>query len=308
MNTLRDNSQVSTFRNCPLQYKYKYVVGLERQEEGESEHHRNFGKAIHGGLEMLHKGGTTEAMLTAFESLYPEQLDESDLAKTQENGLTLLKAYATRYVNDKDKYKFLDVETRIDFQVGGRDFCVKCDAVVENIKYGGIYSLETKTTGKTLAYKYWDQYNPNHQLDAQTAGVRSKFGECAGVIVNAISFGYRQRKYKEEPAGFHYAFERAEFNRPDAALKQWEISTVQTLEDIENAIEKDRFPANTNACTFCSFKSICAASWSWPEDEDLILLTYQKKANPFDYISNPSSTSDDANNKQKDAPCQLEAT
>lgn len=282
---MRDNSQVLAYRRCPLSWHNKYVLGLEKIQEDSVEHDRNFGKAIHSALAEWWKQTSGESALEIFKNEYSVQLNEDDKAKTQENGLTLLAKYFERYASDKEKYELLAVEERIDFKVGGMDFCVKCDTVVRDKKYGQVYSLEHKTTKKSLTFDYWGQYDPNSQLCAQTAGVKAKYGECAGVIVDAMSFGFRQRAYKGEPAGFHMDFGRMEYNLNQGQLDQWERSTIKTLEDIESDLKFDRWAMNTDSCRFCSYKAICQAAWQWPEDKELILLTYQQKANPLDYLN-----------------------
>lgn len=280
-----DNSQLLTFRSCPLSWRNKYILGLEKIQEDATEHDRNFGGAIHGVLAVWYKGGTKEDALEAFKNLYPSQLDEEDKAKTQENGLILLDKYFTRYSTDLSKYKILEVETRIDFDLGGHEFCVKADTVVQDLKYGMIYSLEHKTTKKSLTFDYWSQYEPNSQLCAQTEGIKRKHGSCAGVIVDAMSFGYRQRAYKGEAAGFHCDFGRLEFNLNEAQIGQWKASAIKTMEDMVKDVEADRWAMNTSQCRFCSYRPICQSAWSWPEDKELILLTYQQKDNPLEYLN-----------------------
>lgn len=286
MNTLRDNSQVLAYRECPLKWRNKYILGLEKIQEGETEHDRNFGKAFHAALAMWWNQSPVGAnIFKKFEQEYPVQLNEDDLAKTQGNGLILLERYLERYGSDHQRYEVLAVEERIDFKVGGKDFCVKCDTVVRDKKYGQVYSLEHKTTKKSLTFNYWAQYNPNSQLCAQTAGVRAKYGECAGVIVDAMSLGFRKRAYKGEEAGFHCDFGRMEFNINQSQLDQWERSTIKTLEDIEADTASNRWAMHTGACQFCSYKAICEAAWDWEQDKELILLAYKQKDDPFDYLS-----------------------
>lgn len=279
-----DNSQVISYRNCPTQYRFKYILGLEKIQEGETEHDRNFGKAIHGGLDYWYQGHKAEVCIERFKELYPHQQDESDLAKTQENGLLLLTKYFHRYQDDFDKYEILGVEEKIEFELGGKEYCVKCDTVVRNKKFGSVYGLEHKTTGKSLTYDYWSRFDPNSQLNSQTAGIKAKYRECSGIIVNSMSFGHRKKAYKGEPAGFHCDFGRMEFNLNESSMNLWERSASKTIKDIGSDVESDQWAMNTDSCRFCSFKPICQAAWDWPTDQELILLNYQQKENPLDYL------------------------
>lgn len=281
---MRDNTQVLCYRNCPTQFYFRFVLGLEKIKEDEVEHDKNFGKAIHTGLKLWNQGNSEEKCLEAFKKDYPSQLNPEDQAKTQENGVKLLSKYFQRYKSDREKYEIVDVEKLIEFNVGQHLFCAKLDTKVRDKKYDQMYSLEHKTTKKNLDYKYWSIYEPNSQLCSQTSAIKSQDGECAGVIVDAMSFGFRKNKYKDQPAGFHMDFGRMEFNLNQAQLDQWKRSTEKTLDDIQSDLESNKWAMNTDACRFCSFRSICQAAWSWEEDQELILLTYQQKENPLDYM------------------------
>ena len=296
-----DWSQVSTYRNCPLSYYFKYELGIRRQTDGEESHDRNYGKAIHAALEAYYIGKKQEECVGKFKESYPVQLDSEDLAKTRENGELLLAGYFKRYKDDFSKYKVVDVEKRLDFEIEGVRFCAKVDTVVENIKYGGIYSLEHKTTGKTLTYDYWGQYEPNHQLNFQTKAIEANYGQCSGVIIDAMSFGFRKRAYKGEEAGFHMNFERQEFNINKAQQEIWKASTLATVEELKVSRGASSWPMNTTQCRFCSCKEICKAGWTWPEDKDLILLSYEVMENHLHYLEptiNPGTTDSTSESKE----------
>jgi RecB family exonuclease len=99
---MHDNSQLQAFKDCPEKYRLKYIEQLKKIEEGKDEHDKNFGKAIHAGLEAYYKGRGLEACISEFKANYPNQLSDEDLSKTQENGAILLEAYDKHYqVEDK---------------------------------------------------------------------------------------------------------------------------------------------------------------------------------------------------------------
>ena len=79
-----DNSQLQTFKNCPEQYRLKYIEQLRKREEGVDEHDKNFGKAIHSGLEAHYQDQDLNVVREVFAKNYPEQLNSEDLAKTQD--------------------------------------------------------------------------------------------------------------------------------------------------------------------------------------------------------------------------------
>lgn len=275
-----DNSKLQTFKNCPEQYRLKYLLGLKKREEGVDEHDKNFGKAIHSGLEAHYKGQSIEELMERFKAEYPEQLSDEDKAKTQENGLVLLEAYIKHYENEDKAWTIKAVEVADTFKIAdGIEFVVKIDLVVE--QQGCIYFVDHKTTGKSLTYQYWNQFEPNAQITAYTAYCQAKYGECSGGIINALQLGYRQRAYKGEPAGFHYAFQRQLFNRNREQVEAWKLdSKLWIMQMNETAQMKDTvWMKNEGQCRFCSFKEVCISCG----DEEIMEQLYER-VNPNEYL------------------------
>ncbi len=286
--TVYDNSKLQQFKNCPESYRLKYLLGLKKREEGESEHDKNFGKAIHSGLEAYYKGKSIEESKEAFIRDYPIQLMDTDLAKTQENGLVLLEAYAKHYKEEDKGWTIKAVEVADQFEIApGIEFQVKIDLVVE--KQGCIYFVDHKTTGKTFNWTYWGQFEPNSQITAYTAYCQAKYGECSGGIINAIQLGHRQRAYKGEPAGFHYSFQRQLFNRNIEQIKAWKEDSIKWISSISQAnsvslayspgLSDSVWPKNEGQCRYCSFKEICISC----ADEQIIEQLYER-VNPNEYL------------------------
>ena len=280
-----DNSQLQTFKDCPERYRIKYVEGLSKIEEGKDEHDKNFGKAIHSGLECYYKGGGLEASKEAFKRDYPEQLNGEDLAKTQETGLILLEAYAKHYAQEDKSLEILSVEVKDSFKIEGIEFLVKIDMVVK--KQGCVYFVDHKTTGKAFNWMYWSRFEPNPQITAYTAYCQAKYGECSGGIINAIRFGHRQRAYKGEPAGFYYEFQRQLFNRNNDQVKAWKEDTLRWVASLEEAKHdtSNVWRKNEGQCGYCSFKEVCISC----NDEQIKQQLYEV-TNPLEYLDDNSGT------------------
>lgn len=268
-----DNSQLQAFKDCPERYRLKYVQQLRKREEGEESHDRNFGSAIHTGLEGLYKGKSLEESVKEFKLAYPEQLNTEDLAKTQGNGILLLDAYAKHYQEEDKKWKVKAVEVADTFQIApGVDFTVKIDLIIE--QQGCIYFVDHKTTGKAFNWTYWSKFEPNSQITGYTAYCQSKFGECSGGVINGIKLGFRQNKYKGEPAGFHYEFQRQLFNRNQDQIKAWKQDTLAWISKLEESKLNDSnvWLKNENQCVYCEYKAICISC----ADEQIIEQLYEK--------------------------------
>ena len=257
-----DNSRLQQFKNCPESYRLKYVEKLRKREEGATEHDRNFGSAIHAGLETHYKGGNKADVREAFILGYPEQLNPDDMAKTQANGIILLDAYAKHYEKEDKGWTIKAVEVKDTFTVGNVTFTVKIDLVVE--QQGCIYFVDHKTTGKAFNWTYWQQFEPNSQITAYTAYCIAKYGECSGGIINGIQLGHRKNKYMGEPAGFHYSFQRQLFNRNRQQVEAWKTDQLKWVKKfaLEVELEKEMsdggvWTKNEGQCRFCSYQAIC---------------------------------------------------
>lgn len=270
------HSQLDSYKKCPLWYYHEHEVGLRKRTDESSEHHLRFGEAIHAALRHLYLGDSLESAKRVFLETYPVQLDAGDLAKTRENGIVALAAYALHWREEDAKWKVLSCE-QADSREDGH--VVHLDLVMESLEHGGVYGYDHKTTGKYLNSDYWLQFNPNSQITQYAKFIKERYGECDGFYINALSFRFRQHAYKNEPAGFWYAFERQMFNRNEDQLAIEQASESDWIADIERSRQTGIWRLNTNSCRFCSYRPICAAGWSWPTDQELIEVQYRQVCN-----------------------------
>lgn len=268
------NSELQTYKDCCLKWRFQWDLALRSIDGESSEHHLRFGAAFHAGLEQLYRGNGLIAARDAFVEGYPTQLDVNDRAKTQANGVRTLVDYANRWRDEDRRYRVIAIETRSD-----DPWSVKPDLIVENIEQGGVYLMDHKTTGSYLDYKYWGQFEPNSQVTHYLDYAQSKYGPIEGFIINAISFRFLLKASKNGPAGFWNNFERQTFNRRPAQLDYERVSRQLWIEDLERSVEVGFYRTNTSSCYNCSFRTICAPGWTWEEDRELILLNYRQVCN-----------------------------
>lgn len=290
MPTNYDNSQLQTFKDCPERYRLRYIEGLQKIEEGKDEHDKNFGKAIHSGLESYYKGKSEQDVREVFKLAYPEQLNQEDLAKTQSNGIVLLDAYAKHYSKEDKTFEVLSVEVKDSFKIGEIDFTVKIDMVVK--KQGCVYFVDHKTTGKAFNWTYWNRFDPSSQISAYSAYCIQKYGECSGGIINAIRFGHHQRAYKGEPAGFHFEFQRQLFNRNKIQVEAWKKDQIKWTKKFALEIELEKqlsdggvWTKNEGQCAYCSYKEVCISC-----NDDQIKEQLYERVNPEEYLNDNSGT------------------
>ena len=272
-----DNSSLQQFKDCPERYRLRFIERLHKREEGIESHDKNFGKAIHAGLEAHYTG---KSYKEAFEKDYGIQLDIEDKAKTLENGLLGLQEYVKFYEREDKEFEVLEVEQPDEIElVPGIKFIVKRDMVIK--LQGCVYVMEHKTTKKSLGWDYWGQFEPNSQITAQTYSCQLKYGECSGVIVNVLQFGHRERAYKGEPAGAYHKFQRQVFNRTKEQCEAWRQDTIKWIDKINKCSEdRDIWNKNEGQCRYCSYKEVCNSLC----DEQIVEQLYERIENPFSYL------------------------
>lgn len=264
------NSQLQSYKNCPLQWHFYWDLGLRSLEDEGGDHHLRYGNAFHEGLRVIYGGGSLRKAQDRFLEYYPRQLNPSDQAKTRQNGITALAQYVKRWGQEDRQWKVVAIEERSD-----DPWSVKPDLVLEHIEHGGLYLMDHKTTGRYLNYDYWSRFEPNSQITHYLDYGISKYGPIEGFIINAISFRYNLKASKNAPtAGFWCNFERQTFNRKPEQLEYERRSRAQWIEDIERTKASGFFRTNTDSCWRCQYRSLCKAGWTWEEDRELVEIQY----------------------------------
>jgi len=267
------HSFLERYKSCPLSCYYHNILKLRKRDEGAESHHLAYSRAFHEALRHLYLGSSLREAQDAFLENYSRQLDESDLAKTRQHGLTCLVEYAKRWSEEDRKYRILEVET-LDAQEDG--FIVKLDLVLQSIDTEQIFPVDHKVTGAYLNYDWWARFEPNSQIVEYVRYTKEKYGYCDGFIVNAIGIRYRQKAYKGEPAGVWFAFERQVFNVNQRQMEVDIASRNYWIDRVEESKLSNHWGMNTSQCKFCSYRDLCKAGWFYPEDEELIDINYRR--------------------------------
>lgn len=282
-----DNSQLAKFKSCQFMYKMAIEEGWAKQESDADDHDLRYGQAIHEALKEWYISQDMQKAISLFCTHYSQQLDMTDMAKTQENGVRLLEGYFLWAKQNDSKFKVLKVEEVEEFEpVVGLKYLVKLDVIMQRTDTGEVVGIDHKTTGKLPNDEtFWAQFEPNDGLIGYSAYIQSKYGACGGIYINQLSFGYRQRASKYGPAGFHYDFRRNLYNHSPQQIARWKLELGAWSKKIEESRLSNVWLKNTGACRFCSFRPVCIAEWNpdEPADQDLIAIQYKKK-NPLEYL------------------------
>jgi hypothetical protein len=270
-------SEQQAFNNCPFAYKLAYLDQLAKAQVGEESNDRDFGAAIHAGLEVHYKGGDINAVVAAFSAAFPVNLAGAEGSKTIDNGVECLKRYVAYYKEQDKNWKVLGTEVLGVIEIGGEKHDLHIDLVAENLQGGGIYLWDHKTTGKTPSPTYWKAFEVSGQLSRYAAFVEQRFGQCSGVLINNITFKslLRKNKYGEGP-GLVLGFERQIFQRTKAQVAFWRQSDTEWMALMQMCREANSFPKALNRmCTYCEFFELCMSC----DDPQIRELLYTKRIN-----------------------------
>ena len=264
-------SEKEAFNGCPQKYKWQ-KDGLKQAQDDKSQHHLKWGQGIHAGLEAHYKGQEFEAVKAAFLAHYPENLDDSDNAKTVVNGLEVLKRYVPYYASQDQVWEVLDTEHSGLLEIGDEEHGLHIDLIARHKQSGELYFWDHKTSGKEPGVTYWKTYEISGQVTRYTAYVQEKYGSCAGCYINNMSVKFLKirNKYGEGP-GLVVKFERQLFNRTPQQIQFWRESDEGWMRQIQFAKETNTWPRALNGlCAYCEFYALCLASG----DEQIKELLY----------------------------------
>ena len=264
-------TQLQDFKQCPLKYDLTWNKRLIKMEEekGKESHDKDYGSAIHKGLETHYNGGTWEQVKDAFNKEYPKHLDPEDLAKTPENGIETLRRYIQYYSTEDKLWKVIGTEVKDTFEVEGIMFELHIDLVAEHAQ-SGIYLFDHKSSGSPKGIA-WSDYDLNDQITEYTYYVNKRWGQCAGAVINGIELKYllKKNKYGQGP-GLVTTFERHIYNRKPEEIKNWIKGVASWKKRIDWSTEHNDFPYNYGKlCGWCDFRDLCLANMDESVKESL---------------------------------------
>lgn len=116
--------------------------------------------------------------------------------------------------------------------------------------YGGEYfTVDNKTTKKTLSTKFWESYSPSTQFDTYDLAGWMLYPDLglSGVLLDGIQVTVNGAAY-----GKHV------YRKSDAHREEHLQSIRDTIEDAEKYAAQGRWPMRKRNCWTCPFKSVCS--------------------------------------------------
>jgi putative RecB family exonuclease len=240
------HSKISSFEQCKLKYKFRYIDKIIPEFEKTIEAH--FGTCIHDSLEWLYqeikKKNVPSADDLILKFIETWQGSYSPEIKIIKEGVSE-KDYFNKGINVLVKYYFnnhpfkdevLDTEKKIIINL---EEGIKIIGYIDRLNYNeGSYEIhDYKTTG-TMPSR--EKLESDRQLALYSIAVKELFGKDKEVrlIWHFLEFG-----------------EKVILKKSDEELDQLKQSTLNTIKEIELTKE---FPPNpSKLCDWCEYKNIC---------------------------------------------------
>jgi len=243
------NSRLSTFEQCPLKYRFRYIEKIPSQIQSIESH---LGSIVHDSLEWLYlevKKGDTPAISELIE-FYSKKWEEDYNPETLivNHGLAEedyfnkgVKFLIDYYVKNKPfDDNTLEVEKEIITNLDqGGDYKIQgfIDRLVHNLKTGE-YEIHDYKTANNLPLQ--EKINGDRQLALYAIAIRELYGKDKKICLVWHYLAHNKRICSR---------------RTDEQLNQLKEDTIELIKKIESTAN---FHANkTVLCSWCEYKSIC---------------------------------------------------
>lgn len=272
---MTSHSSTNRFNTCPFAYKLN-LDGLHKLAVGPEQNYMVWGKAGHAALQAHYTG---EEAATAFMALYGDDLDPTNQVWTREGGIRTIEAYVNYYNQIDSQWEVLATELA-DPPAPARPTLV-IDLVARHKQSGSIYFWDHKFKAK-MPYNGSRRYEIDAQISRYTDFVIQRYGDCAGAVINLIVPGYRQNKYRNEPAGWHFKFERIIVGRTPQQLEFWRESQSEWEQLIKHCEDTQVYPKHLGYnCTQCEYLEACYSGM----DEEVVSALYGTEVStPFEVV------------------------
>ncbi|MCK5149836.1 PD-(D/E)XK nuclease family protein [Candidatus Pacearchaeota archaeon] len=249
--TIYSHSRLSTFEQCPLRFKYKYIDKIIPEIEKSIEAH--LGNIVHDTLEWVYnsvknekKTPTLDEIITYYSIKWQDEFSEEILIVKKQlsekdyfnKGVEFLINYYTKHQPFQDGT--IECEKKILIKLnetGEYKLQGFIDRLVHNLKTGE-YEVHDYKTASYLPTK--EKIDKDRQLALYSIAIKELFGQDKEVILI-----------------WHYLAHNTKIisKRTNEQLTQLKKDTVELIKKIELTTE---FPANKSIlCNWCEYKNIC---------------------------------------------------
>jgi len=244
------HSRISTFENCPLKFKYRYVDNI-KSLRGNIE--AFMGSRVHETLEklyrdkMFHKVCGIDELLEFYNERWEKEMDENIFVVKEGYSPENYRRMGEEYIrNYYEKYKPFDdgktiaLEKMVILPIDDSPYKLK--GIIDRLsERDGVYGIHDYKTSLTLPTK--EEIEKDRQLSLYALAVKDMYDDADDVelIWHYVAFNKELRTKKD-----------------DDTLQKIKNDTLQKIIEIEKAIEEDDFhPRQSALCPYCEYQEIC---------------------------------------------------
>lgn len=245
------HSKLSTFENCPLKFKFRYIDKIELEEEWRSIE-SFMGKRVHEVLEKLYnnlktgKLNTLEELLSHYGEIWETKWGDDVRVIKKEYTAEDYKDIGTRciagYYNRHKPFDYgrtVAIEHWLMIDVEG----YKLKGVIDRLSCmdDGHYEIHDYKTGRYLPNQ--THFESDRQLSLYQIGVEEKWED-----VKSVDLVWHYLVHGEE----------IRLKRTEGELEKLKSDIVSSIERIEKAEQENNFPYNESGlCNWCEYQELC---------------------------------------------------
>jgi putative RecB family exonuclease len=245
------HSKISTFENCPYQYKLRYIDKIKPDLENTIE--AFMGGIVHKVLEKLHKESRIGGLLSKGDlfivyNYFWENEFSKKILKVRDNiSIEDYRKMGMRFVRDYydkfypfDNLDIIGLETEDKLLLNnGSEWHVRIDKLCCD-KNGNYYVCDYKTNSRM---KEQEEADKDRQLAMYSIWVKDKFENAKSVKLVWHMLAFNEEVISE---------------RTDKQLEDLHEEIIIKIKEIEMAEVASNFPAKiSKLCEWCLYKNIC---------------------------------------------------
>ncbi len=245
------HSKVSTFENCPYQYKLKYIDRVEVDMQTTIE--AFMGDIVHRTLEKLYKDKkfrklvSKATLLKFYKDTWEKEYSDDILIVKKELKADNYKKMGMKFVEDYynrmkpfDQLTILGLETQDRMTLpNGDQWHVRIDKLACDSE-GNYFVCDYKTNSRM---KDQEEADLDRQLALYSVWVKDKFTD-----VKSVKLVWHMLAFDKDAVS----------ERSEEQLEKLQENVVDLINQIKKAEEEKNFPTNiTGLCNYCVYKSMC---------------------------------------------------
>lgn len=238
-NMVLDYTSISDFLTCRKRFYWRHRRNLVQKVVSTA---LTCGTAWHKAMDSYWtgKGDAEDVFVEAYKGVEVAEGDK----RTLDRVVKVLADYMKRY--PLGMFEIVASEISHSRSIDGVTYCGRMDKGI--LWNGAKYVMEHKTTSQ-LGFSFFQQFAINHQVDGYIWLGKDKFGECAGVLIDAVLIAKTKFNCMRDIA-----------TRTEEDLKAFEAELVDIAANIRYADDNHSFPSNKSMCQYygeCPYRDLC---------------------------------------------------